>query len=96
MSQCPGVGHTAGLTGAGGPCSVTGVFETARVPCVTLRGQKLGMQHCVSCLCAVLLGVPFLWAHTGVAVCEPGCRKVPAFKGESNQQDLTAGCDVYS
>lgn len=89
MSQCPGVGHTGWLTE--GSLVLVGCALSPRclgqshMPCITLRGQKLEFGNELSLSC---VGVMFLWECTGIAVFEPGCMKVPAFKAESNQEDL--------
>lgn len=45
VSQCPGVGHTAGLTGVAGPCSGTGVFEAEGALCHP-EGTEIGVWEC--------------------------------------------------
>lgn len=84
MSQCPGIGHTGWLSEGSlvlVGCALSRCLGQSHVHCITLRGQKLEFGNELSLSC---VGVLFLWEHTEIA----GCMKVPAFKAESNQEDL--------
>lgn len=89
-----------GLSGVGGLCSVTEVFGAATCALLCPEGTAVGVWQSSS-LCELSLscaaGSAVLWEHSGVAVWEPGCVKVPASQREVRSgRSLTPGCAVYS